>query len=207
MEAKAVGGALSSKHEASRELNHRRLRVFNLIEEMIGHQIPSVPTFGTCLSGTAQARAGPRHLLTLLHTEAGERRREERQSRIFLPGAGKPWIPASALPSETETHAGWEKSPQQPVSAVFRLCPARPRTRQPSTSVAWCGAPTGLDSGEPRCTSQTVATMNSRNCRYSDCQFSATSTAKSEEMRRRPVHAAIIPAIQVRRDWAGASAV
>ena len=40
-----------------------------------------------------------------------------------------------------------------------------------------------LDSGEPRCTSHTVSMMNSRNCRYSDCQFSATSTAKVEDIR------------------------
>src|SRR5687768_15562578 len=39
-----------------------------------------------------------------------------------------------------------------------------------------------LDSGEPFCTSQTVSTMKSRNCRYSDCQFSETSTAKLEEV-------------------------
>jgi len=38
-----------------------------------------------------------------------------------------------------------------------------------------------LDSGEPRWMSQTVAKMNSENCRYSDCQFSSTSTPKSDE--------------------------
>src|SRR5829696_2217644 len=43
-----------------------------------------------------------------------------------------------------------------------------------------------LDSGEPFCSSQTVRKMNRKNCRYSDCQFSATSVAKLDEVRYRP---------------------
>jgi hypothetical protein len=45
------------------------------------------------------------------------------------------------------------------------------------------GAPTGLDSGEPRCRGQTVAIAKSANCRYSDCQFSITAWPKLEEVR------------------------
>jgi hypothetical protein len=40
-----------------------------------------------------------------------------------------------------------------------------------------------FDSGEPRWTSQTVAKRNRKNCRYSDCQFSATSTANRDVVR------------------------
>jgi hypothetical protein len=40
-----------------------------------------------------------------------------------------------------------------------------------------------LDSGDPRCTSHTVPRMYNVNCRYSLCQFSATSTAKLAEVR------------------------
>ena len=39
-----------------------------------------------------------------------------------------------------------------------------------------------FDSVEPRCTSQTVTRIMRKNCRYSDCQFSATSTAKLEDV-------------------------
>jgi hypothetical protein len=39
-----------------------------------------------------------------------------------------------------------------------------------------------FDSGEPFCTSQTVSMMNRKNWRYSDCQFSATSAAKLDEL-------------------------
>ena len=39
----------------------------------------------------------------------------------------------------------------------------------------------GFDSGEPRCTSQTVSRMKSVNWRYSDCQFSITALPKSDE--------------------------
>src|SRR4051812_7661025 len=38
-----------------------------------------------------------------------------------------------------------------------------------------------LDSGDPRWISHTVPRMNSVNWRYSDCQFSSTSTAKDED--------------------------
>ncbi len=38
-----------------------------------------------------------------------------------------------------------------------------------------------FDSGEPRCSSQTVNRMNSVNWRYSDCQFSITAFPKSDE--------------------------
>src|SRR5215207_1088389 len=41
---------------------------------------------------------------------------------------------------------------------------------------------TGLDSVDPRCTNHTVASTNTKNCRYSDCQFSATSTANDDEV-------------------------
>ena len=40
---------------------------------------------------------------------------------------------------------------------------------------------TFLDSGEPFCTNQTVATMKSVNWRYSDCQFSITAWPKSAD--------------------------
>src|SRR3954468_17423126 len=40
-----------------------------------------------------------------------------------------------------------------------------------------------LDSGDPFCRKNTVATMYSRNWRYSLCQFSMTSTAKSADVR------------------------
>jgi hypothetical protein len=43
-----------------------------------------------------------------------------------------------------------------------------------------------LDSGEPFCTSHTVRKMYRKNCRYSDCQFSATSTPKLAEVTYRP---------------------
>jgi hypothetical protein len=39
-----------------------------------------------------------------------------------------------------------------------------------------------LDSVEPRCTSHTVPRMKSVNCRYSDCQFSMTSTAYADDV-------------------------
>jgi len=40
-----------------------------------------------------------------------------------------------------------------------------------------------FDSGEPRWSSHTVNRIMSVNWRYSDCQFSITSTPKSEESR------------------------
>src|SRR3954452_4364607 len=43
-----------------------------------------------------------------------------------------------------------------------------------------------VDSGEPFCTSQTVRKMKRKNCRYSDCQFSATSTPKLADVTYRP---------------------
>jgi hypothetical protein len=39
---------------------------------------------------------------------------------------------------------------------------------------------------DPRWTSHTVPNAYRKNCRYSDCQFSATSTAKLEDMRYSP---------------------
>jgi hypothetical protein len=39
-----------------------------------------------------------------------------------------------------------------------------------------------FDSGEPFCSSHTVSRMKRKNCRYSDCQFSATSTPKLAEV-------------------------
>lgn len=42
-------------------------------------------------------------------------------------------------------------------------------------------ASTFLDSGDPFCTSHTVSMTNRKNCRYSDCQFSATFTANAED--------------------------
>jgi hypothetical protein len=47
-------------------------------------------------------------------------------------------------------------------------------------------SPGGLDSVEPRWTSQIVATMKRVNCRYSDCQFSMTSTMNADEVTYRP---------------------
>src|SRR5919112_4568186 len=44
----------------------------------------------------------------------------------------------------------------------------------------------GLDSGDPCWTSPTVRKMYRKNCRYSDCQFSATSTPKLAEVTYRP---------------------
>src|SRR3954447_7063613 len=43
--------------------------------------------------------------------------------------------------------------------------------------------PSCLDSVEPFCTSQTVNSTKSVNCRYSDCQFSMTSTQNEDEVR------------------------
>src|SRR3954447_25575017 len=43
--------------------------------------------------------------------------------------------------------------------------------------------PRSLDSGEPFWTSHTVTSAKSVNCRYSDCQFSITSTAKDDDVR------------------------
>jgi len=43
-------------------------------------------------------------------------------------------------------------------------------------------SPGSFDSGEPRWMSQIVAPMKTKNCRNSDCQFSLTSTRKSEEL-------------------------
>ena len=44
------------------------------------------------------------------------------------------------------------------------------------------GLPGFLDSEDPRWTNHTVSRMYSVNCRYSDCQFSATSTAYCDEV-------------------------
>src|SRR5918999_3297213 len=38
-----------------------------------------------------------------------------------------------------------------------------------------------FDSGDPFCTSHTVAKMNRKNCRYSDCQFSITAWPNDDE--------------------------
>src|SRR3954468_11824452 len=40
----------------------------------------------------------------------------------------------------------------------------------------------GFDSGEPRWNSQTVPNTERKNCKYSDCQFSATSTANDDDV-------------------------
>jgi hypothetical protein len=40
-----------------------------------------------------------------------------------------------------------------------------------------------FDSGEPRCTNQTVSRRKRVNWRYSDCQFSITALPKEEEIR------------------------
>src|SRR5689334_6466439 len=48
------------------------------------------------------------------------------------------------------------------------------------------GLSSSLDSGEPFCSSHTVTKMNRKNCRYSDCQFSATSAPKLAEPTYRP---------------------
>src|SRR3954451_23882985 len=54
-----------------------------------------------------------------------------------------------------------------------------------SSSDSTPSSPGSLDSVDPRWTSQTVARMYSVNCRYSDCQFSMTSTQKAEEVTYR----------------------
>jgi hypothetical protein len=40
-----------------------------------------------------------------------------------------------------------------------------------------------FDSGDPFCSSQTVARAKRANCRYSDCQFSITAWPKLEVLR------------------------
>jgi hypothetical protein len=87
--------------------------------------------------------------------------------------------PAMTRPSERENTA-WRTPPT----------PAQRGESWPATSpIRWSSSEPGpalcisFDSGEPRCSSQTVAKMYRKNCRYSDYQFSVTSTAKSEDVR------------------------
>ena len=51
----------------------------------------------------------------------------------------------------------------------------------PSTPVAWCGAPTGLDSGEPRWRRYTVRIAIDPTARNSDCQFWSVLSQKMAE--------------------------
>src|SRR6478752_7569096 len=79
---------------------------------------------------------------------------------------------------------------------------AQPGESSPACSPTFCSLsdsvpclPSGLDSGEPFCTNQTVAKMYRKNCRYSDCQFSATSTPKLEDVRYWPRVISCRPAV------------
>jgi hypothetical protein len=53
---------------------------------------------------------------------------------------------------------------------------------QPSTPVDSCGAPTGLDSVEPRWTSNSDSTNIYSTARNSDCQFCRVRFQKSAEV-------------------------
>src|SRR5687767_14155443 len=55
-----------------------------------------------------------------------------------------------------------------------------------SLSLSLPSSPTGLDSVEPSWISHTVRMMNKKNCRYSDCQFSMTSTPNVDEVTYSP---------------------
>jgi hypothetical protein len=83
-------------------------------------------------------------------------------------------------------------SPRDRSCTAVRRPPARAQRGDSGVANAptFCSAsvprplsPGLFDSGDPRCTSHTVPTTYSRNCRYSDCQFSATSVAKLDEVR------------------------
>src|SRR4051794_36095496 len=50
------------------------------------------------------------------------------------------------------------------------------------SSLSSPSSPGAVDSVEPRCISHTVAVIIRKNWRYSDCQFSETSTAKLDEV-------------------------
>jgi hypothetical protein len=54
---------------------------------------------------------------------------------------------------------------------------------QPLVAVAACSAPTGLDSGEPRCRKNTVSTANDPTASSSDCQFCRLRFQKSADPR------------------------
>src|SRR3954469_20226743 len=60
------------------------------------------------------------------------------------------------------------------------LAARAPQTPEP---VVECGAPTGLDSGEPRWRRKTAKTANEPTARNSDCQFCSVRSQKSEEPR------------------------
>src|SRR5437868_6954990 len=60
------------------------------------------------------------------------------------------------------------------------LAAAPPQTSEP---VVACGAPTGLDSGDPRWRRNTVKRANEPTARNSDCQFCSVRSQKSEEPR------------------------
>src|SRR3954470_5313162 len=55
--------------------------------------------------------------------------------------------------------------------------------RQTSEPVVECGAPTGLDSGEPRWRRKTANTAKEPTARNSDCQFCSVRSQKSDEPR------------------------
>ena len=87
-------------------------------------------------------------------------------------------------------------SPSELESSALRQPLARARAGESalaclptswSASLSRPALSSGLDSREPRWATQTVSTMNRKNRRYSDCQFSARSTANSEEVRYAPM--------------------
>src|SRR3954453_9746502 len=53
----------------------------------------------------------------------------------------------------------------------------------PLVAVAPCSAPTGLDSGEPRCRRNTASTANDPTASSSDCQFCRLRFQKSADPR------------------------
>jgi hypothetical protein len=72
---------------------------------------------------------------------------------------------------------------QPPASAHFGESSSAYRPTFWSRSDSAPTLSSSLDSGDPFCTSQTVRKMNRKNWRYSDCQFSSTSTPKLAEVR------------------------
>lgn len=72
-------------------------------------------------------------------------------------------------------------------------CACSPTSCFSSESVP--SSPGFFDSDDPRCTSQIVSRMKSVNSRYSDCQFSAMSTAKEEDVTYRSHEISCSPAV------------
>ena len=79
-----------------------------------------------------------------------------------------------------------QRSPQPAdLRPSRRIRRRRARRRSAPCPSSMPSLPSSFDSGEPRCTSQIVAAMYRKNCRYSDCQFSATSTANADDVTNR----------------------